>query len=104
MNTWIPQECSCKYAMLPWTCLVGREAEPTFSCWIVSLALASFSWLASTIFHAFSISFFRAAMVDWSSSFSFRAVCTLAALATISALSSRHFFTRRFSLSARHEG
>mmetsp|Transcript_23941 Transcript_23941/g.66474 ORF Transcript_23941/g.66474 Transcript_23941/m.66474 type:complete len:215 (-) Transcript_23941:78-722(-) len=76
-----------------------RLAISSLSCWIVSLALASFSWLASTIFHAFSISFFRAWIVLWSSSLSLRAVWTFAAFATISALSSRHFLMRRFSLS-----
>jgi hypothetical protein len=70
------------------------------SCWMVSFAFASFSWLASTIFQAFSISFLSAPMVLWSSSLSFSAVWTLAAFATISALSSLHFFTSRFSPSA----
>lgn len=62
------------------------------------------TYLASTIFQAFSISFLRAAMVPWSSSLSLRAVCTLAALATISAFSSRHFLCRRTSLSAHVRG
>jgi len=74
-------------------------AISTFSCWMVSLALASFSWLASTTFHAFSISLRSAAMVVASSSDSRSAVCTLAAFETISEFSSRHFFTSRFSLS-----
>ena len=65
---------------------------------MVSFARASFSCAASTIFHAFSISPLRPVMVAWSS-LSFSAVWTLAAFATISALRSRHFATRRFSLS-----
>mmetsp|Transcript_45548 Transcript_45548/g.75933 ORF Transcript_45548/g.75933 Transcript_45548/m.75933 type:complete len:314 (-) Transcript_45548:4-945(-) len=76
-----------------------RLAISSFSCWMVSLARASFSWLVSTIFQAFSISFFRAVMVDWSSSLSFSAVCTFAAFAMISELSSLHFLISRFSLS-----
>ena len=43
-------------------------------------------------------------MVPWSSSLSFSAVCTLAALATISAFSSRHFLMSRFSLSVAVRG
>ena len=66
---------------------------------MVSFARDSFSLVASTIFHAFSISPLRPVMVAWSSSLSFSAVWTLAAFATISALRSRHFATRRFSLS-----
>lgn len=61
--------------------------------------LPTFSWLLSTMRHEFSISFFRAPMVAWSSSDSFRAACTLAAPVTISAFSSRHFLISRFSLS-----
>mmetsp|Transcript_12232 Transcript_12232/g.18930 ORF Transcript_12232/g.18930 Transcript_12232/m.18930 type:complete len:303 (-) Transcript_12232:26-934(-) len=57
---------------------------------IVSFARSSFWWAASTIFHARSISLRSAAMFAWSSWLSFRAVCTFAALFTISAFSSRH--------------
>mmetsp|Transcript_69648 Transcript_69648/g.197369 ORF Transcript_69648/g.197369 Transcript_69648/m.197369 type:complete len:214 (-) Transcript_69648:155-796(-) len=67
--------------------------------WIVSLARCSFSWEVSTIFHARSISFFKAVIVAWSSCESFRAVCTFTAFCTISVLSSRHFLMRCFSLS-----
>mmetsp|Transcript_104451 Transcript_104451/g.277924 ORF Transcript_104451/g.277924 Transcript_104451/m.277924 type:complete len:408 (+) Transcript_104451:1533-2756(+) len=67
--------------------------------WMVSLARCSFSWEVSTIFHALSISFFRAVIVDWSSCESFSAVCTFTAFCTISVLSSRHFLMRCFSLS-----
>mmetsp|Transcript_53366 Transcript_53366/g.140752 ORF Transcript_53366/g.140752 Transcript_53366/m.140752 type:complete len:234 (+) Transcript_53366:1804-2505(+) len=76
-----------------------RLAISTFRLWIVSLARCSFSWEASTIFHALSISFLRFWMVDWSSLERFRAVCTLFALETISWFSSRHFLMSRFSLS-----
>ena len=54
------------------------------SCEMVSLARASFSCEASTIFHAFSISRLSEAIVFWSSCESLSAVCTLAAFATIS--------------------
>lgn len=45
------------------------------------------------------ITFFREAIVVWSSWESFKAVWTLEAFATISAFSSRHFCINRFSLS-----
>mmetsp|Transcript_87590 Transcript_87590/g.231805 ORF Transcript_87590/g.231805 Transcript_87590/m.231805 type:complete len:225 (-) Transcript_87590:33-707(-) len=71
----------------------------SFRLWIVSFALCSFSCEASTIFQARSISLLRFWIVDWSSLDRLRAICTLLALDTISAFSSRHFFMRRFSLS-----
>mmetsp|Transcript_22991 Transcript_22991/g.48188 ORF Transcript_22991/g.48188 Transcript_22991/m.48188 type:complete len:408 (-) Transcript_22991:172-1395(-) len=85
----------------PAPCSTRRErlVISSLSCWIVSLARCSFSCDASTIFQAFSISFLSDAMVFWSSWESLSAVCTLAALATISWFSSRHFLIRRFSLS-----
>jgi hypothetical protein len=49
--------------------------------------------------HEFSISFFSAVMVAWSSSLSFSAACTFAAPLTISEFNSRHFLISRFSLS-----
>ena len=85
----------------PAPCSTRRERLEIslLSCEMVSFARASFSCDASTIFHAFSISRFSDAMVFWSSCDSFSAVCTLAALETISELSSRHFLMSRFSLS-----
>lgn len=47
----------------------------------------------------FSISFFNWKIVFWSSDDSLSAVCTLDALATISAFNSAHFFIKRFSFS-----
>jgi hypothetical protein len=64
-----------------------------------SSARLSRSFVAFTIFHASSISDFKPAIVAWSSSLSLNAVCTFAALVTISELSARHFVTRRRSLS-----
>mmetsp|Transcript_44142 Transcript_44142/g.104525 ORF Transcript_44142/g.104525 Transcript_44142/m.104525 type:complete len:213 (+) Transcript_44142:2218-2856(+) len=85
----------------PAPCSTRRErlVISSLSCWMVSLARCSFSCDASTIFHAFSISFFSDAIVFWSSCDSFSAVCTFAAFATISWFSSRHFLINRFSLS-----
>ena len=62
----------------PAPCSTRRERLEisVFSWPIVSLALASFSCEASTIFHAFSISRFRLAIVFWSSWLSLSAVCT----------------------------
>mmetsp|Transcript_2240 Transcript_2240/g.4602 ORF Transcript_2240/g.4602 Transcript_2240/m.4602 type:complete len:217 (-) Transcript_2240:7-657(-) len=76
-----------------------RLAISTFRLWIVSFALCSFSWLASTIFQALSISFLRLEIVAWSSLDRFKAVWTFVALDTISWFSSRHFLIKRFSLS-----
>mmetsp|Transcript_7021 Transcript_7021/g.17157 ORF Transcript_7021/g.17157 Transcript_7021/m.17157 type:complete len:214 (-) Transcript_7021:180-821(-) len=83
----------------PAPCSTRRERLEisTLSCEMVSFARASFSCDASTIFHAFSISRLSDEMVFWSSCESLSAVCTFAAFATISELSSRHFLISRFS-------
>lgn len=76
-----------------------RLAISILSCWIVSLALVSFSYAASRVFHAFSISFFNDWIWFWSSWDNFNAVATLAELAVISAFNSLVFCIKRFSLS-----
>mmetsp|Transcript_64400 Transcript_64400/g.122036 ORF Transcript_64400/g.122036 Transcript_64400/m.122036 type:complete len:209 (+) Transcript_64400:2034-2660(+) len=85
----------------PAPCSTNRPslAISDFRLWMVSFARCSFSWEVSTIFQARSISFFKDVIVAWSSCESLRAVCTLTALETISAFSSRHFLMRCFSLS-----
>mmetsp|Transcript_11896 Transcript_11896/g.51223 ORF Transcript_11896/g.51223 Transcript_11896/m.51223 type:complete len:234 (+) Transcript_11896:2827-3528(+) len=93
--------CSCCFAppLPPCAAALERSATSFFSAWTFSLARVSFSLDASTIFHAFSTSPLSLSIVPWSSSASFSALWTFAALATISALRSRHFWTSRFSLS-----
>lgn len=92
----------CSWPMVspaPCSTSLLKFAISIFSCWIVSLALVSFSYAASRVFHAFSISFFKDCIWFWSSWDNFRAVATLAELAVISAFNSLVFCIKRFSLS-----
>mmetsp|Transcript_14500 Transcript_14500/g.43571 ORF Transcript_14500/g.43571 Transcript_14500/m.43571 type:complete len:273 (-) Transcript_14500:184-1002(-) len=92
--------CSCPTLRpAPFSTSTERLLISSRSCVMVSRARTSFSCARSTIFQAFSMSFCSAASRAWSSWDSFRAVCTLAALFTISVFSSRHLRTSRFSWS-----
>ena len=86
----VPAPCSTKLVKL----LISSRRLCT-----VSFARCSFSWAASTIFHAFSISFRSELMALLSSSLNFMADWTLAELVTNSEFNSRHFCIKRFSLS-----
>jgi hypothetical protein len=61
--------------LLPKVCFLRLAWPPlAASCPEAQLYFLTFSWLLSTIFHAFSISFLSATMVCWSSSLSLSAV------------------------------
>ena len=69
----------------------SRSAISRLSASTLAAVRASFSLVASTSFHACSISCFRPLMVAWSSSDRRSAVCTFVAFSTTSAFRSRHF-------------
>mmetsp|Transcript_87247 Transcript_87247/g.267020 ORF Transcript_87247/g.267020 Transcript_87247/m.267020 type:complete len:221 (-) Transcript_87247:164-826(-) len=98
-----PSCISCSAFMpAPWSIRRWRSTISALCFSMVCFAVLSLSKDCSTIFCCASMSRRSVAICCWSSAAVFMAVCTLWALALISAFKSRIFFVRRFSDSCEH--